>query len=202
MVIFVKLWRKYSSTIIVLNCPFFWYFFRYELPRLGTLLYLNSNERGVDSLSWTLEEISDCLGRKPVPCFGNASPLWPFHNLYLGLIGIKMVPTSRIGVLNTIKVKSNPALLCSLIWTLKPSSGNENISYIILSIQSSTCWSLPSHMHHHHQFVTVVLWRWANSPYPIHLILWGSGCTLVGCNVVQNYFHKVSVTFDSKTIFT
>ena len=31
----------------------------------------------------------------------------------------------------------------------------------------------------HHQFVTVVLWPRANSPYPIHLILWGSHCTSV-----------------------
>ena len=45
--------------------------------------------------------------------------------------------------------------------------------------------SSSSRMHHHHQFVSVVLWRWANCPYPIHLILWGSSCTLERCNVVQ-----------------
>ena len=126
------------------------------MPRLGTLLYLNSNERGVDSLSWTLGEISDCLGRKPVPCFGNASPFWPFHNLYLGLIGIKMVPTSPNGVLNTTKVINSSFLVLP----------NMNFETIYISHRSSS-----SPIHHHHQFVPVVLWRLANCPYPIHLIL-------------------------------
>ena len=56
--------------------------------------------------------------------------------------------------------------------------------------------------HHHHQFVAVVLWRWANCLYPIHLILWGSLCTLERCSVVeyigaQLFSHVILDTFDS-----